>query len=198
MPKITEARRASRRAEIARAALRCFARKGFQATSMAEIITESGLSAGAIYVYYSSKEELALEATRYVLDRRLEELISVRGEWPLPHPGILVERFMTGLHREIDDLGILIQVWGEAVSNPKMSEIVRGVFVTVRSYFRDFLEEWFSEEGGVDTEEAARRAETYAPIFVALCQGYMVQSVLVPGFDGREYLKSILHIAPVL
>ena len=55
MPKVSEEYRTARRSEIARAALRCFARKGFDATSMADIIAESGLSAGAIYGHYKSK-----------------------------------------------------------------------------------------------------------------------------------------------
>ena len=49
MPKVSEQHREARRDQIVDAALRCFSRKGFQRTSMADIIAESGLSAGAIY-----------------------------------------------------------------------------------------------------------------------------------------------------
>ena len=42
MPKITDAHRESRRDQILDAALACFAERGFQATSMADIIAASG------------------------------------------------------------------------------------------------------------------------------------------------------------
>src|SRR3954447_19578969 len=58
MPRVTEQYRASRRAEIVAAAARLFSVNGFHATSMADIISESGLSAGAVYRYFRSKEEL--------------------------------------------------------------------------------------------------------------------------------------------
>ena len=58
MPKVTEAYRTARRDEIIESALRCFAAKGYQRTSMADIIDESGLSAGAIYGHFSGKKEL--------------------------------------------------------------------------------------------------------------------------------------------
>ena len=45
-----------------------FARKGFQATSMADIIAESGLSAGGIYGLYKSKEDLIQVAIAELLE----------------------------------------------------------------------------------------------------------------------------------
>ena len=50
MPKVSQEHRDARRAQILRAAAACFERKGYQRTTMADIIRESGLSAGAIYV----------------------------------------------------------------------------------------------------------------------------------------------------
>ena len=58
MPKVTEEHRLAKHDEILDAALRAFSRKGFQATSMAEIIAESGMSAGAIYRYFASKADI--------------------------------------------------------------------------------------------------------------------------------------------
>ena len=43
MPKISDDRRSQRRRQIAAAALRCFIRQGFEATSMADIVTDSAL-----------------------------------------------------------------------------------------------------------------------------------------------------------
>ncbi|WP_122521775.1 TetR/AcrR family transcriptional regulator [Pannonibacter phragmitetus] len=58
MPRISPEKLEERRQQIRAAAARCFARKGIQATTMREIFAEAGLSAGAVYNYYKTKDEL--------------------------------------------------------------------------------------------------------------------------------------------
>ena len=58
MPRVTEVHRQARRDEIAEAALRVLQRNGVSETSIAQIVEESGLSAGAIYVNFDNKAEL--------------------------------------------------------------------------------------------------------------------------------------------
>jgi AcrR family transcriptional regulator len=47
-----------RRAQIIQAALTCFTSKGYNNTTMNDIVAESGLSKGALYWYFKSKDEL--------------------------------------------------------------------------------------------------------------------------------------------
>jgi AcrR family transcriptional regulator len=61
MPRLTPERREARRAEIVAAARRCFSRDGFHQTSMPDIAAEAGLSAGASYRYFPSKEDIIIE-----------------------------------------------------------------------------------------------------------------------------------------
>ncbi len=58
MPKVTEAHVEARRQQILDAAWACFARKGYHQTTMQDICQESGLSPGAIYRYFESKEAI--------------------------------------------------------------------------------------------------------------------------------------------
>jgi AcrR family transcriptional regulator len=74
MTKVTQAHVDSRRASICDAAQGVFARKGVQNATMAEIAQLAGLSAGAIYRYYASKEALAAEC----MGRSAENVLS---EW---------------------------------------------------------------------------------------------------------------------
>lgn len=48
----------ARRAQILEAAKRCFARQGYHETKVDNIVREAGLSKGALYWYFKSKEEL--------------------------------------------------------------------------------------------------------------------------------------------
>lgn len=56
--RVTQQHVDARRDAILRSAARLFARKGISGATMQEIANEADLSAGAIYRYYSSKEEL--------------------------------------------------------------------------------------------------------------------------------------------
>jgi AcrR family transcriptional regulator len=49
---------AERRAQIIQAALACFTRKGYNNTSMDDIVEESGMSKGSLYWYFKSKDDL--------------------------------------------------------------------------------------------------------------------------------------------
>ncbi|HEY3229053.1 MAG TPA: TetR/AcrR family transcriptional regulator [Roseiflexaceae bacterium] len=60
MPKLVETTRAARQAHILRAAVTCFACRGYYGTTMEEIAAEAGIAKGAAYVYFESKEALFL------------------------------------------------------------------------------------------------------------------------------------------
>ena len=58
MPRVDDQYLESRRREIVDAAMTCFSREGFHRTTMQDIVRETGLSAGAIYRYFKSKEDI--------------------------------------------------------------------------------------------------------------------------------------------
>lgn len=78
-PKVTEEYKEERKKEILKAAFEVFCKKGFEPTTMKDIVDASGLSRGGVYQYYSSTEEMF----RDIIDRndRLgrEELTKVVG-----------------------------------------------------------------------------------------------------------------------
>lgn len=57
-PKVTDEYKEQKKNEILEAAKMVFIRKGFDAVTMKDIIDESGLSRGGVYLYYSSTEEI--------------------------------------------------------------------------------------------------------------------------------------------
>jgi TetR/AcrR family fatty acid metabolism transcriptional regulator len=57
-PAVSEEDKSRRRDEIMAAAKKVFARKGFHATTIADIAKEAGLAYGSIYWYFDSKDDL--------------------------------------------------------------------------------------------------------------------------------------------
>ena len=58
MARVSQSYLDSRHRQIMDAAITCFARHGFSQATMLNIKAESGLSAGAIYRYFRSKEDI--------------------------------------------------------------------------------------------------------------------------------------------
>jgi AcrR family transcriptional regulator len=61
-------------------AVLCFSRKGFHATTTRDITAAVGLSPGALYVHFPSKEDVLFEIVRTGHERALETMVSQRDE----------------------------------------------------------------------------------------------------------------------
>src|SRR5712691_13315959 len=63
MPLVSDRYLDARRVDILESAKRLFVRKGFAEATMQDIATDAGVSAGSIYRYFASKEELIRAVT---------------------------------------------------------------------------------------------------------------------------------------
>ncbi|WP_251152174.1 TetR/AcrR family transcriptional regulator [Cellulosimicrobium sp. Marseille-Q4280] len=196
MPRVTEEYRAARRDEIVDAALRVFRRKGFQAASMADIIAESGLSAGAIYGYFASKSEIVRATATRIVGARVLDVERLAAQEPLPAPAQVVRVLMTGVQRELGDPGILVQLWGEAMTDPALRGLAAGVVGRIRTTFEHYLTEWHQRANGLAGAAATALAVEQAPLFVGVCQGCILQSGLFEDFDRDGYLDQLDRYLP--
>ena len=191
MPKISDAHRDARREQIAAAALACFAEKGFQRTSMADIIETSGLSAGAIYLHFESKQQIMLAVARRILSRRLGDLQSVGDENPID-PVAMLQLILAGMVDDLLDIRLLPQIWGEATTDPELAALVTDIFATVRGALTHYLTAWAGRRGVADPGAWATSA---IPVMLALAQGFILQRALLPGFDADDYVAAVRAIA---
>ncbi len=134
MPKISEERKLERSRQILDAARSCFAEKGFHRASMSDVIRESGLSAGgAVYSYYSSKEQLIAAVARSVFqayEAGLGDLADGDGAPASPEDAVrvLAAHVMAEIAPLTDDFRMVMTIWGEAANNPpELREIVREI-----------------------------------------------------------------------
>lgn len=192
MPKVSEQHREKRRDQILDAALRCFAARGFQRTSMADIITESGLSAGAIYGHFESKQQIMLSVARRVLVNRMSEVAGGLADGGrLPAPSAMLRMLMSGLTSEIHDVRVLVQLWGEAVTEPEMSELIGTIFSQVRGVMGPYLGRWAVEHRGMTRDAATAWASDMLLVFMGMAQGYILESALLREFDAEAYLRGV-------
>jgi AcrR family transcriptional regulator len=123
MPKVSPEYRAERLAHILAAARRCFVRDGFHGTSMQDLVEEAGVSSGAVYRYFPSKDAV-IEA---IAADNLEQVVAVIRQ--SVEAGLSAEAaigavldFVTARHAEDGFAAIALLVWSEALRNPVLAE----------------------------------------------------------------------------
>lgn len=156
MPKVSHAHRESRRDQILDAALECFARQGFQATSMSDIIDASGLSAGAIYSYFPGKRDLATAVARRAVAAQATVLGHGEGSRISSSPSEIIRRLGEGFTEHNIPPSIVLQLWGEAATSPTFFDIVSGVLAELRGGVTRSLIGWAIESRRTSPDEAAR------------------------------------------
>jgi AcrR family transcriptional regulator len=196
VPKVTEEYRVARRDEIADAALRAFRRKGFQATSMAEIIAESGLSAGAIYGHYPSKAAIVVDVATRVVGSRVADVRLLAEREPLAAPPTVPRLLIAGMRAEVGDPSVLLQLWGEAVTEPELRALVLDVILQLREALSTYVSIWHQRTHGVPVREADALAAEQVPLLISAVQGYVMQWTVLPDFDPDAYLASVEKYLP--
>jgi AcrR family transcriptional regulator len=196
MPRVSEEYRSAKRDEIAQAAIAAFRRKGFQGTSMADIIAESGLSAGAIYGHYSGKSELVIDVATRLVGSRIGEVEALAAAEPMPAPAQLVRALMSGMLQDMGSTAILVQLWGEAVTDPAIKRLAVGVIAQLHSVYARYISLWHQREHGLSPAAADALGEEQTGIFVGSAQGYILQSALMKEFDSEAYLAAVEKYLP--
>ncbi|KIL37570.1 hypothetical protein SD71_02870 [Cohnella kolymensis] len=75
-PKVSDSYKEEKRAAILEGALHCFTEKGYQATTVDDIVRHLGMSKGAIYNYFSSKEDMYIQ----MADARMNTMVDTLTE----------------------------------------------------------------------------------------------------------------------
>lgn len=128
MPRITAAHEQEVRDRIVAAAVRVFSDKGFHSSTIADVCRESGLSVGAIYTYFASKEALFRQSCDLIAARGLEELAG-----RLAGATTTAERMAIAIDLYIETIDLyegapgqisLVQAWAEADREPGVREML--------------------------------------------------------------------------
>jgi AcrR family transcriptional regulator len=174
VPKISELRRESRREQILEAALACFSENGFHQTGMADIVQRSGMSHGAVYVYFGSKDDIieALADDRHQSEAILNAVVQ-QAKDPIEALHALVRAYAGWL---IDPAGtprrrVGVNGWAEALRNQHVhARVVEGIRIP-RSLIVGLVE----QAQHMELLSRDLSADAIARSFIALFQGFVLQ-----------------------
>ena len=186
MPRVTDRYIQQRRGEILAAARRRFARDGFHATTMEDVITEAGVSSSVVYRWFRGKEELVAASISEVLEGVvdvLEETLQV--EPPLPVTEAVRRVLAAMLERMTQDgedlTAIVVQAWAEAMRDPSVKALLGALYTRIR----DGLAELVRRHQALGTMPPGLNPEAVARQLFSLIPGFVVQH-LVLGPEGMD------------
>ena len=197
MPKVSEEHLEARRRQIVDAAIVCFARDGFHQATMQDICREARLSPGAVYRYFSSKDEL-IQAIADERHTREAEFMSRAHEVGGGIEGL--RAFGRVSFNSLDDpderrrrrLGV--QVWAEAVRNPAIRKIIMRGIDRSREVMALLIRD------AQEREELPRELDpdSLARAMLALFQGFILQQAWDERVDVDAFLETVETLVDAL
>lgn len=190
MPKVTEAHSAARRQQIIDAAYRCFARKGFHQATMRDIYAEAGLSPGAIYHYFDSKDAIIQASFEFDYERSLGLFAAaLQRDNPLQALYELLDFFFQGLE-SASALGaprVNVQSWGEALVNPPLLETIQ----RTRTSYLEALTQLIRNAQTAGQLDPALDPQAVGRMLLSLYYGLELQKALDSSVAIEPYAQAI-------
>lgn len=204
MPRLTDATKAARRAQIIEAAVSCFLEKGYTNTSMSDIIKASGLSSGSIYSHFSGKEDILNTAINERLNN-VKELYETLPEGAGPQD--ILETIHTN-QLVNDNFSAMLRIRLESLHAPEIARATADIMPLLQGIIVKTLTPWAAEQLSVlheiNPDSAQRTPEQEALItdyardtadaFMMVFQGYMLRSF----FGAPEEKDRLYRVALAL
>jgi AcrR family transcriptional regulator len=198
MPRVSEEHKQLMTLRIEQAAMECARRKGVAEMSMADIIGESGLSAGAIYGYYKGKDEILAAMARRLVGGRVAILDEMAARSPVPHPAEAMLEFMDSVSGPLREGSLVVQIWGLSTHSETIGAIARDSYTQLVEHLEAYLLAWYREARGLDAEAAQQAVVAIVPAMLALMQGWLFKVPLAGIKEDQQYLDSVATLLRLL
>lgn len=190
MPKVTAEHLEARKNQILEAATACFAQKGFHRTTMQDICRESGLSPGAIYRYFRSKEDI-VESAGEMERTQLMAIIRQVGErvGTLKVLDALAQHFFGMLASIGDGAPVHLDLSAECLRDPRLFDIMQRNYRVYLDALTGIVRQGIAEgkfNQNLDPKSAAQ-------VMIAMYEGTEMQKTLFPDEVDIGKLLQVVH-----
>ena len=175
--------------EVFKAALKCFSVKGYEKTTIDDIIEVSGVSKGSIYYHFANKKDLFYELFNYLNEGNMETFVKASKA-----EGSAWERvvgcffsFFMNFKKNIDVFRAAIEILAVALKDDDFREKQ----ARVNEVYQDILAEVIQE--GIDNGEFGIDDARGGAFFIYSCSdGAMIRTLLQPEYATEEYYETLL------
>lgn len=187
-----QARATQTKGSILGAAERLFAVQGYEATSVSMICDAAGVSKGAFYHHYKTKQSVFLELMQRWLAGLDEQLVLIDESTVDVKDGLLSMGEIIGQVLDIGgpQLPIFLEFLSRAIRDPAVWDAAVEPFQRYREFFAIYIQR------GIDEESLRAIAPHHtARVIIALAVGMLVQGLLDPGGeDWRDVTQEALQL----
>ncbi len=195
MPKVTQEYLDARREQILDAARRCFLRDGFHATSMQDLFAEAGLSSGAVYRYFPSKDDLIIAIAAENMQDVVAMIHTVASQRPARSVGAVMADVLTivrAKHEQNGLGGLAVLVWAEALRNRSLADQFTDLLEQMRADVADVVRV-HQTSGHLPTDTTP---EAVATVLMSIVPGYIVQLALLGGDAVEGVIDAVRALWP--
>jgi AcrR family transcriptional regulator len=179
-----------RRGQIIEAALACFTRKGYVNTTMDDIVAESGLSKGAIYWYFKSKDDVFQAAFTSMF-----EAVGAESMAALQACGTAAEKLrfgaqtMVDLTRDIEGyFALIVEFWAQSENRDE----VMGFWAEMLTQYQQVITAIF--ESGIQSGEFRKvDADALAWMIMAAYDGLAAYDMMIPNLDMDKISETFIE-----
>jgi len=179
------------RARIIQAALACFMRKGYNNTTMDDIVAESGLSKGTLYWHFESKQDLFEAALLSVFEGFGQDVLSALAHFETASEKLRAMGQGTADFSEslVGYFSLFLEFWASSEQREESGQI-----------WYDLLEEYkgaivtIIEEGIQKGEFKPVDAESLVWAFLAAYDGLAAYAAFVPGMDLSKISQTFVDV----
>ena len=181
-----EEKKAQTRERLLDAASKVFARKGFAATSLDEVAEEAGVTKGAVYSNFSSKEDLVNTVLDERLEQRFRELAHEAPEGSTLEADAVraSERYGSVIEEERDAVLLGLEFAIYAVRNPDFRDDFIAYHRNAQAEIARLIEERLKAGGN----ELRVPPNELASLFNAITNGVALERLMDPGSVTDEML----------
>ncbi|MCD6287378.1 MAG: TetR/AcrR family transcriptional regulator [Anaerolineae bacterium] len=194
MPKLKPETTVERKSHILKAAMVCFADKGYHQTTVDDIVQEAELSKGGLYVHFRSKKDLFLALSDWYTDElglfsapaaagstAYERLTSMLSS--------LISTAASDSFRETSSL--MTDIWAQNSRDPEIDQVAMRFYTKARHPLVELIQESISD-GTLKPVDAAALANILIAIFEGLMIQVLVDETAVEWSAVSETLNSIV------
>jgi AcrR family transcriptional regulator len=182
MPKVVAGYKEEAKKAILETASEVFAEKGYRESTMDDVARKLGVSKGAVYQYYGSKDELFQELCGAAA-KTVEEKLGT--SFTGPDLRRAAEKYMISEFDRFQKRGVLMfEAFAEAPRNQSISKLVRNNYATIMEVITRFLEA-LKERGSLRKE---MDSASVAAVLIALRHG--VLATVLMGVGREDALRA--------
>jgi AcrR family transcriptional regulator len=183
-------RRAQTRARLLQAASRVYARRGFDGATLDELASEAGLTKGALYDHFGSKEKLLLALLDERLAAQIDEQIALfdLSKETAERPRAGADRWMAHLEEDPDAFRLFVETWVHAQRDDELRARVAAGMDAWRATFKRL-----GSERSADQQEAIPEVllEQVANVMLALGTGLGMVKLADPDSVSSDLLGAV-------